>query len=106
MLIIVTRPQLPPLMKYGPRYAWVTTKLPAQLRCSVYAWRQRTWDSSWGWSHAWFYDMPANTTWHQVIDSFPDMHDVFRVQYKTDYYVFANPEQLAALHHFHANGEV
>lgn len=58
------------------------------------------------WGKAWHYDMPANMTWHQVVDSFPDMDDVFRVQYKTEYYVFAEPEQMAALQYFHANGEV
>lgn len=60
-------------------------------------------DGSWGWSHAWFYEMPANWTWQQVVDSFPDMDDVFRVQYKTDYYVFADPEPVAASYYFHEN---
>lgn len=91
-------------MLYGSRYVWFT-KLPAWLRCSVYVWRERA-DGCWGWSHAWFYNMPANTTWQQVIDSFPDMDDVFRVQYKTDYYVFADPEQVAALRDFQESGVV
>lgn len=104
MLIVVTRPQRAPMMKYGAQYVWFT-QLPVKIRCSVYMWRERM-DGAWGWSHARFYDMPANTTWQQVIDSFPDMADEFRSQYKTDYYVFADPEQVAALHFFHENGDV
>lgn len=93
MLIVCSRPQSPPFIQYGQRYTWVTT-VPVQLRCSVYMWRERM-DGAWGWSHAWFYNMPANTTWQQVIDSFPDMADEFRTQYKTDYHVFVDPELLA-----------
>lgn len=52
------------------------------------------------------YDFPANQTWGQVVDGFPDMADLFRAQYKTDYYVFAHPEQLAAANYFHDAGEV
>lgn len=102
MLIIVTRPQSPPLMESGARYTWVT-KLPAPLRCSVYAWRLCILVGTWGWSHARFYTLPANWTWQQLIDSFPDMDDVFRDQYKTDYYLFADPEQVAASYYFHEN---
>jgi len=103
MLIICERPQAPPCGHQGIRLAWVT-RVPVKLRCSVFTWLCI--NGAWRWSRAWTYDFPANQTWGQVVDSFPEMEDIFRAQYKTDYYVFAESEQLAALHYFHENGDV
>lgn len=104
MLIICERPQTPPCNAAGMPLVWVT-QVPAKLRCSVFAWRPLACGVR-GWSRAWSYDLPANQTWRQVVDSFPDMEDRFRTQYKTDCYVFAEPAQLAAVQFFHENGDV
>lgn len=103
MFIICERPQSPPYDTRGVQLAWVI-RVPVKLRCLVFAWRNIL--GVWRWSGAWKYDFPADQTWQQVVDSFPDMEDSFRVQYKMDYYVFADPAQLETACHSHAVGEV
>lgn len=104
MLIVIKRPSVAPLVSPDARYMWVT-RLPVKLRCGIFAWEQYG-RRAWAWRRVGYYDLPANTTWRQVVNRVPGMSEEFRKNYLSTHYLFATQEQLAALHYFHESGDV
>ena len=102
MLIVIKRPPVVP-PPTAARYMWVT-QLPVKLRCCIFEWERLAHGTWWLWVG--YYDLPANTTWRQAVNSVPGMSEEFRKEYLSTHYLFATQEQLAALHYFHESGDV